>query len=1310
MNSDEEQMVFQIDTIQFGILSDKDVLIKSVCEINKPSLCIEEGSVYDPRLGCVDNISTCETCDKNIWECTGHFGHINLNIPIIIFYKQVATMLKIFCHKCCKLLNTKEELAVQGVKGYERIVEHLSNMSFCGRCAEPHPEIRFDTSDNKITAQYKHKSEKISKFLDPVTIKHIFDNVCDDDVSTLGVDPEMFHPRNLVRMVFNVIPTCCRPRMVTPDNISDDDLSISLVDIIKKNNLLAKGGLSPEKYEETAADIKFRVLTYCDNSKGLAVHNTNHKPLTGLKERITRKEGHMRHHLMGKRCNLTARTVAGPDPTLKLNELAMPEEIANILTIPENVTDFNMEALTTLVNTPGKASNICKKNGNIISVPTALVKHGTVLRHGDSIERDGKTFTVTNCKIPLQKNDIITRQQKIIPTILNEKRFIKLEVGDRVDRFLRDGDYVLLNRQPTLHRNSMQGMKIKIRPGKTFRTNLAIAAGFNLDFDGDELNVFAHESLESRAELALISNAENNILSAQCNKSEMVIVQDSLLGAYKMTEKVQYMSRAKFMHCIFHVGHEYDFHERLETIRRARGEPNTYSTHALFGFLFPADFHIEYDNGLEIRNGVLLGKGFFEKNNLSKSPNSIIRRLNIEYSSQIASAFIDNIQFLTNAWLTMNPFSINIYDCLINNPEKRRVIKDTINKYFIEADSTSRTTDNPQIRESRVNCALNKAKDIGLKIAKESLRQDNNFISTVTSGSKGDYFNIAQMTGLLGQQNLDGQRPRLVLDNGNRTLVHYPRVILDSHRKYKSRGFVASSFIEGMKPDEMFFHAMTGRDGMIKTSMGTATSGYGQRSILKLNEDLKIEYDGTVRDAKKNIYQFMYGNHGFDPSKVDVHKQFATPVNFQRLANRLNTFAGSAPEFMNVDEIEEIAEQCTVQANIPDEIKKNIDNIQLTHIREELSKVKIAQDKFNVFKDIIAEKYNTLRITPGECVGIIGAQSIGERQTQTTLNTFHTAGKLQQSGIGRLEELLNMTKKLRVKTCTIFFLEKYETADQLRAAIGSTLTGLTFANIVQHHSTTTVISDTGYITNIEFDFDIRKMFENRINPFKVSEMVNEELCTAFDVECKIKPTGIVITFHDKDRVDPAEHLNTVNKIHICGMKGVKAFHLDHDGNEWVVVTEGSNLRKMLAHPLIDNKRLYCNDVWEVYECLGIAAARKMLTRDLKKVVCGVNLVHIQLLVDKMTFKGKPCSITRYTMRNNDVGPLSKATFEESTDILINAAMKTEIENNAGVSAAIISGRQPKAGTGFMALLMDYKKLLEIDPEPEPEPEPETYYY
>jgi len=191
--------------------------------------------------------------------------------------------------------------------------------------------------------------------------------------------------------------------------------------------------------------------------------------------------------------------------------------------------------------------------------------------------------------------------------------------------------------------------------------------------------------------------------------------------------------------------------------------------------------------------------------------------------------------------------------------------------------------------------------------------------------------------------------------------------------------------------------------------------------------------------------------------------------------------------------------------------------------------------------------------------------------------------------------------------------------------------------------------------------------------------------------------GLIVVINQSDK-SISDILTNLDKVLICGMKGVKALHLDHDGKEWFAVTEGSNLRQMLIHPLIDNNRLYCNDIWEVYECLGLAATRKMLMSDLKKVVSNVNSLHLQLLVDKMTFKGRPSSVNRYTMRSNEVGPLSRATFEESTDILINAAMKTEIDNNAGVSAAIISGNQPRIGTGFMKILIDHNKIMNEEVE------------
>lgn len=777
----------------------------------------------------------------------------------------------------------------------------------------------------------------------------------------------------------------------------------------------------------------------------------------------------------------------------------------------------------------------------------------------------------------------------------------------------------------------------------------------------------------------------------------MVIVQDSLLGAYKMTEKIQLMSKAHFMKCMMHIEHNYDYVQRLQQIRDIRNEPHVYTAHALFGFLFPPNFHINYTN-LKIQHGVVTS-GFFDKSTLKGSKGSLIRVLCMEFGVDVTARFIDNIQFLTNGWLELNPFSVGIQDCLIGDPQKKDEIKNITQKYFLEAINVSKSTDHPQIREARINCSLNKAKDIGLKIAKETLKPDNNFISTVSSGSKGDYFNIAQITGLLGQQNLNGHRPAPTLSNRKRTLIHYPELIIDDPaRKYRSRGFVASSFIEGMQPDEMFFHAMTGREGMTKTAMGTATSGYIQRSIVKINEDLKIEYDGTVRDAKKNIYQFAFGNHGFDPSKVNIDeaKGEVYPVNIERLAAQLNK--GDCPtddrtheaEVLTEEEIEDIVEECSWRSNIPDIMYEQIRQKQDTVLRRELNKIRLVPHKYNEFKQYIVSKYNMCRVTPGQCVGIIGAQSIGERQTQTTLNTFHTAGKLQQSGVGRLEEILNMSKKLKVKTCTVYFKTKYKTSDALRKAIGCSIVGLHFADL---YKTKPSMEMTGTSAVFEFDLDKKTMFTNRLNTYKIANAIREREEEIFTkCKCSIGPTSITVTFKAAQK-GFAEYLNALNKILVCGMEGVYAMHFDYEDGEWLVVTEGSNLKKMLAHPLIDNKRLYCNDFWEVYDCLGISAVRQMLFDDLKKVVGGVNTLHIQLLVDKMTYRGKPCSITRYTMRNNDVGPLSKATFEESTDILLAASMRTEIENNAGVSAAIISGNQPKAGTGFMGLLVDYEKII-----------------
>lgn len=1282
-------MINQIERIRFGIMGDEDIRRISVCEVNKYALNHDYGTVYDPRLGCVTVDSTCATCCECVWKCPGHFGHIELNTNIILFYKACVTFLKLTCLSCHRFLSPREELKLNDIVGIDRCIEYISKQSFCFHCKSSHPDIKLNTVDNIITSTRRNGGGGGSKELKPAAIKSIFVDIPDEDVLSLGIDVEMFHPRKLVLSVFPVIPVSCRPRVITSSISSDDDLSLILADIIKNNHALEKYGCklkddetSRVAYDKALDNIKLKTLAYCDNSKGRATHNTNHKPMTGIKERITKKSGIIRQNLMGKRCDKTARTVVGPDPTLRLDEVAVPRDIANSLTTVEYVTHLNFDEMSRLVN-DGKATTIIKSNGTRIDVAHASVNNGTLINHGDELLRtDGERVIVNNCKMSLRKDDRIvdskTRETKLVT--LPSRKFVPLQVGDRVERYLRDGDYVLINRQPTLHRNSIQGMKIVVKPGKTIRLNLSIVTGFNMDFDGDEGNLFTQDALESKAELMYVSNVNNNILSWQYTKSEIVIVQDSLLAAYLMTRKPRRLRRDQFFNLLMYV----------DSTRSVIDYNNNMTTRDLFAYIIPHNFSFNWPNGLRVHNGRIID-GYLDKSVLKSGRYSIVRLLYLEYGKNVAAKFVDNVQFLTNAWLETEPFSIGIGDCVRNSNHNL----DIIHKYFLEAENASRYTDNALIRESRINRALNKAKDIGLRLSKESLDASNKFIDTISSGSKGDYFNIAQITGLLGQQNLKGNRPKAMLDNRTRTLIHYPHVIVDSKRLFESRGFITSSFIGGMNAKEMFFHAMTGREGMINTATGTASSGYIQRCCIKLNEDLKIAYDGTVRDANNNIYQFIYGGHGFDPSLL--YDGVSVPINIARIVRaHYDDDDNEHNETLSPHDIEYVLERCEwKRRNIPSAIYEHYWSRESANLRRQLNDVRVTYPLPRTLLDCIIDKYNCTRITPGECVGVISAQSIGERQTQTNLNTFHTAGKFQENYVERFEEILNMSRNIKYKKTIIYFRRVYDCAEDLRDDLGSDIVSITLKDVIgqrrrRRHKIDDDPTPPPRRGVMILKLNIDACYEYRVTPTTVVDA----LINKAGVDAKLISQYEISLNVDVDDDDDDSLSSKLDSVVVCGTPGITSLHLDYDGTEWYAICEGSNFLKLIAHPLVDARRLYCNNLWEIYDSLGISYLRKVLYDECRRIVCssGVNDCHVRLLVDKMTFKGRPTAITRYSMRTNDVGPLSKATFEECTDILINAAINTDIENNNGVSASIISGNQPKIGTGMMGLRMDLSRF------------------
>lgn len=924
----------EINTINFGIYSVNEILNMSVCKIDNVKKNITYGTVYDPRMGTTNFADNCETCDKNSNHCIGHFGHIELAEHIVhpLYYKYVLYLLRCFCFKCYKLLLTNEQLHLHNIyryKGRNRINVILNKIKRSNVCCQRNDDSicgvqKLDIKMNMTTNMFYMIDNDNKIPLSVNEIYTIFNNISDDDVRLLDIDPEMSHPRNLIIKVLPVLPPCDRPFIKTDGKICDDDLTLQYIEIIKINNqLINQDNNNIERSNELESSVAnrerftsnliFRILTMFNNSQGKARHNTTGRTIKSIKERITGKDGQLRNNMMGKRCDYTSRTVIGPEPTLKINELGVPTYIANILTKPIRITSFNIDKLQEKVN-KGIINTVTKTDNTMIDIQRFRL--GTQLFYGDIVVRDNKEIKVEDPKnFILCKNDKIIRDNDTIDNVIVRNRVYKLEIGWIVNHPLEDDDYVLLNRQPTLHKASMLAMKVKIMPYKTFRMNLSITKPFNADFDGDEMNIHVPQSLEAQVEMKYLSDVQHNMISHQNSKPNMCIVQDSLIGAYKMTDGVKNVPKHIFFDIASsltsppwkqrNIADEYNIEDimlKLEQIqsvlKRKKVSDSPYNGFGLISMILPDDFDYEKTNGTEneyvrIEDGVLY-EGKINKTIIGSSYNAIHQVLYKEYNNVTASYFIDCIQFITNKYLLFDGFSVGLGDCIINERtntnslSNKQKIKDVITKSYIEAEGIAETTSHQSIKEIRVNASLNKAKDVGLKIAKEALSNDNNFLTTVYSGSKGDFFNITQITGLLGQQNMKGERIPMLLNNGKRSLPHYTFDIQDKELKYESRGFISNGFLHGLNPRQFFFHAMSGREGICDTAMGTATSGYMQRRIIKLTEDIKVNYDGTIRDHINKIYQLSYGDTNMDPTNTVKVKGKQQICDISRLVNKLN--------------------------------------------------------------------------------------------------------------------------------------------------------------------------------------------------------------------------------------------------------------------------------------------------------------------------------------------------------------------------------------------------------------------------------------
>lgn len=411
------------------------------------------------------------------------------------------------------------------------------------------------------------------------------------------------------------------------------------------------------------------------------------------------------------------------------------------------------------------------------------------------------------------------------------------------------------------------------------------------------MNIFLPQDLDARAELLNLSTTKHNIMNCQSSKNNICITQDSLLGAYLLTKTDTDLGRDKFFDiCMKGDNWSSEFIlKRLEHVKRVMKAHNKsfplYCGKTLFSIMFPITLTYTKKNDIrkdepvvKIVKGVLI-EGALAKSNLGQAHNSLIHVLHKEYSMDTSIEFINNCQFISNQYLIHRGFSIGIKDCIADVEQKT---EEVAYRCFIESKDTEGNISHERIRELKVCSILDKARDMTMKIAKNNLKEDNGFVATVTSGSKGEYFNLTQIQSMLGQQMHMGKRIPKSLNRGRRSLPHYPKQEPTIEQEFESQGFIKHSFLHGLNPQEFIWHAVTGREGCSNSSQNTANSGYIQRKMIKTMEDFQVKYDGTVRNTINWVAQWTYGGDGFDREKCSFKGDNVFFVDVDRVADRLN--------------------------------------------------------------------------------------------------------------------------------------------------------------------------------------------------------------------------------------------------------------------------------------------------------------------------------------------------------------------------------------------------------------------------------------
>ncbi|TRM83954.1 DNA-directed RNA polymerase subunit A', partial [Sulfolobus sp. F3] len=727
-----------------------------------------------------------------------------------------------------------------------RLTEYIKKTAIksqeCPHCGEKQYKIKLEKPYNF----YEERKEGVMK-LSPSDIRERLEKIPDTDVEIMGYDPKTSRPEWMILTVLPVPPITIRPSIMIESGIrAEDDLTHKLVDIVRINERLKESidAGAPQLIIEDLWDLlQYHVSTYFDNEiPGLppSKHRSG-RPLRTLAQRLKGKEGRFRGNLSGKRVDFSSRTVISPDPNISIDEVGVPELVARTLTVPERVTPWNIEKLRQIIiNGPDKwpgANYVIRPDGRRID-----------LRY----VKDRKELSST------------------------------ISVGYIVERHLIDGDVVLFNRQPSLHRISMMAHRVKVLKGLTFRLNLLVCPPYNADFDGDEMNLHVPQSEEAIAEAREIMLVHKNIITPRYGGPIIGAAQDYISGAYLLTVKTTLLTKEEAQEIL-----------GVADVKVDLGEPailapkEYYTGKQVVSIFLPKDFNFHgqanvssgprlcknedcpHDSFVVIKKGILL-EGVFDKKAIgNQQPESILHWLIKEYSPEYGKWLMDNLFRVFIRFIELHGFTMTLEDVSLEDSIKKEIYSE-IDKAKVEVNNYIEKYKKGELEpipgrtleeslENYILDTLDKLRSTAGDIASKYLDPFNFAYVMARTGARGSVLNITQMAAMLGQQSVRGERIRRGYTT--RTLPHFKPYDISPEAK----GFIYSSFRSGLNPIELFFHAAGGREGLVDTAVRTSQSGYMQRRLINALSDLRVEYDGTVRSLYGEVIQTAYGDDGVFP-------------------------------------------------------------------------------------------------------------------------------------------------------------------------------------------------------------------------------------------------------------------------------------------------------------------------------------------------------------------------------------------------------------------------------------------------------------